>query len=74
MALIQTEASHFQRDTSNMAVISSNVKGYEIFKRKKTLEEKKNSEISDLKNQVEELKNLISSLITSSSSSTDNNS
>jgi hypothetical protein len=59
MALIQTEASHLLRDTTNMAVISNNVKAYEIFKKNKEKQIQRDSEISDLRSQLEEMKTLL---------------
>lgn len=59
MALIQTEASHLLRDTTNMAVISNNVKAYEIFKKNKEKQIQRDSELSDLRSQLEEMKTLL---------------
>lgn len=63
MALIQTEASHLLRDTTNMAVISNNVKAYEIFKKNKEKQSQRDSEISDLKGQLEEMKTLLNKVL-----------
>jgi hypothetical protein len=63
MALIQTEASHLLRDTSNMAVISNNVKAYEIFKRNKEKQIQRDSELSDLRSQLEEMKTLLNKVL-----------
>lgn len=63
MALIQTEASHLLRDTSNMAVISNNVKAYEIFKKNKEKQIQRDSELSDLRSQLEEMKTLLNKVL-----------
>lgn len=63
MALIQTEATHLLRDTTNMAVISNNVKAYEIFKKNKEKQIQRDNEISDLRSQLEEMKALLQNLV-----------
>lgn len=61
MALIQTETSGFLRDTSNMSLVNSNKKAYDIYKQQAKIRAQKEKEIQDLKNELAELKELIKS-------------
>lgn len=59
MSLIQTESSNLKRDTNNMALINNNVKAYEIYKKSILEKSKKEEELNTMKNQIQELKNLL---------------
>ena len=62
MSLVSTEQAGFLRDTSNMALINNNKKTYDLYKKQKQIQEEKKQEITNLKNELEELKQLVRSM------------
>jgi len=67
MVLVETETVGYVRDTTNMSLINTNKKAYDIYKAQKKIQSQKQSEINDLKNELNSLKELLKSVIESKS-------
>ena len=53
----------YERDPYSRALINSNVDAYEAHKRKRAIQTQKNLEMEGMKNDITELKNLVSQLL-----------
>jgi hypothetical protein len=53
----------YERDPYSRALINSNVDAYEAHKRKRAIQAQKNLEMEGMKNDITELKNLVSQLL-----------
>lgn len=55
--------SNLVRDESSQAIINTDLKGYELFKKRKETLQKQKNEIHNLKHEVSEIKQLLTILI-----------
>ncbi len=53
----------YERDPYSRALINSNVDAYEAHKRKRAIQAQKNLDMEGMKNDITELKNLVSQLL-----------
>ena len=67
MVLVETETKGYVRDTTNMSLINTNKKSYDIYKSQKKIQLKKQEEINELKNELNSLKDLLKTVIESKS-------
>mgnify|MGYP000925864499 CR=1 FL=1 len=60
---VQTDVPYLLRDKSNMAIINNDVRKYELYKKSKANQKKKDEELIELKNQLQEMKEMLAQVI-----------
>ena len=60
---VQTDIPHLLRDKTNMAIINNDVRKYEAYKKNKELRKQKDNELSDLKEQLKQMQELLQSVV-----------
>ena len=60
---VQTDVPYLIRDKTNMAIINNDVRKYELYKKNKTNQKKKDEELSELKNQLQEMKEMLAQVL-----------
>jgi len=60
---VQTDVPYLLRDKTNMAIINNDVRKYELYKKSKANQKKKDEELSELKTQLKEMKDMLAQVI-----------
>jgi len=59
---VQTDVPYLLRDKTNMAIINNDVRKYELYKKNKSIQKKKDEEMIELKNQIQEMREILSKI------------
>ncbi len=60
---VQTDVPYLLRDKTNMAIINNDVRKYELYKKSKANQKKKDEELSELKTQLKEMKDMLTQVL-----------